>query len=84
MKRAKILVATILVAGSAPIGYAGKQPSPPAAVEVRNAQSKGQMSRQTRSDIRDQVLDTLRETLKQSARSGARDIHSECRGMTMR
>lgn len=78
MKRAKILVAVTLIAGSAPLVDAGNQSSAPAQMEVRTRHHKVEMSRQTRSDIRDQVLDSLRETLKQSSR----DMHSGCGGMT--
>jgi hypothetical protein len=80
MKRAKILVA-ILIVSSVVIVHAGNQSSPAAQMQVRNAHGKAQMSAQTRSDIRDQVLDNLREILKQSAQSSARETHSGC--MTM-
>jgi hypothetical protein len=80
MKRAKILVA-ILIVSSVLIVHAGNQSSPAAPMQVRNAHRKAQMAAQTRSDIRDQVLDNLREVLKQSAQSSAREMHSGCGGM---
>jgi hypothetical protein len=81
MKRAKILVA-ILIVSSVVIVHAGNQSSPAAPMQVcRNVHRKAQMSAQNRSDIRDQVLDNLREILKQSAPSSAREMRSGCGGM---
>jgi len=82
MKRAKILLAAILIASSVVIVHAGNQSSPAAPMQVcRNVHRKAQMSAQNRSDVRDQVLDNLREVLRQSAQSSARDMRSGC--MTM-